>query len=529
MFTVNYKTKKRQSKYLLIPILMGIYILLLGVTVYAQTFPDAPAMDGQGTATSCGNVGFSSNASFSVQKDVYDVYARLGSTSETETDDLYVKPGTSQDCLHIGRQVLRSDSWTKVGSYDANVSGHDKGNFQLAALSSGIIQSFNQPSILLVSQTKPACLPTTECYVSINGAQGAVRADTISGSSDTLFVVRAVNPNDDTLNQVQYYVDNNLAYAKTDYRPFDMRYVSPGKHSLNAILHYESGQRVVVTKNVDKDWLSFDSKNFFIYMFYGQKGILQRLFIVSLVLVVIMSFVKIIRLVHKRALWKRNHLISYTNKPLLSQRIQSFIVRHTHPLINKGGSKLTSGIKVLSYLVPITFVSLAIIVLVNNYGMSLKQVDGPSMDSTFASGEMVVVNRLGQTWGGLTNKGYTPKRGEVVILNRILNAMEPQASGSSEFLIKRVIGLPGERVVVKGAHVTIYNKLHLTGYEPDSGSTWQKTMHLDDGIMSPSTIDITLQADEVFVCGDNRPNSVDSRSFGPIQAKYILGNVVKTL
>jgi signal peptidase I len=87
-------------------------------------------------------------------------------------------------------------------------------------------------------------------------------------------------------------------------------------------------------------------------------------------------------------------------------------------------------------------------------------------------------------------------------------------------LIKRVIGLPGDRVVVHEGKITIYNTANPSGFDPDATNTWGKVIQSTSG-----EVDTIVNADSVFVCGDNRGNSLDSRYFGPIPASDIVGKL----
>ncbi|QQS17914.1 signal peptidase I [Candidatus Saccharibacteria bacterium] len=90
-------------------------------------------------------------------------------------------------------------------------------------------------------------------------------------------------------------------------------------------------------------------------------------------------------------------------------------------------------------------------------------------------------------------------------------------------LVKRVIGLPGEHVVIKDNVVTVYTKEHPQGFQPDTTLPYGK-----EYAIPPTTdnVDITLSDTELFVCGDNRPQSLDSRRFGPIQTDQVVGKLV---
>ena len=84
-------------------------------------------------------------------------------------------------------------------------------------------------------------------------------------------------------------------------------------------------------------------------------------------------------------------------------------------------------------------------------------------------------------------------------------------------MIKRVVGLPGDRVVVKDGTLTIYNKQHPDGFQPDRTFPYGSVITTTSG-----NTDLVVAENQVFVCGDNRANSLDSRSFGPVDAKDIV-------
>jgi signal peptidase I len=114
-----------------------------------------------------------------------------------------------------------------------------------------------------------------------------------------------------------------------------------------------------------------------------------------------------------------------------------------------------------------------------------------------------------------------PKRGDIVILTEsgLANYGDTQ---DTKQLVKRVIGLPGDHIVIKNSVITVYNKEHPNGFQPDNTLPYGK-----NGAIPPTdnNLDITLSKTQLFVCGDNRGDSLDSRIFGPIETKQIIGKL----
>lgn len=147
------------------------------------------------------------------------------------------------------------------------------------------------------------------------------------------------------------------------------------------------------------------------------------------------------------------------------------------------------------------------------------QVDGPSMQTTLQNNDHLIVWKVPRTLARITHHAYIPKRGDVIIFNE--PGLADFGQSSSKQLIKRVIGLPGDRIVIKDGVVTIYNKTNPKGFDPDKTLPYGKVIGQTLG-----NIDITLGQNQIFVCGDNRANSLDSRVFGPVDVNNIVGKLV---
>jgi len=145
--------------------------------------------------------------------------------------------------------------------------------------------------------------------------------------------------------------------------------------------------------------------------------------------------------------------------------------------------------------------------LIRTYVAQPFLVKGRSMEDTFLDGDYLIVDEL-------SYKFRKPARYEVIVFN---TDFLPDGMDKS-FYIKRVIGLPGDRVVIQDGAVTVY---------PGNAGEGEKLEeeYLKPGTITkaPNPIDITLAEDKYFVLGDNRGNSADSRYWGVLDFKYIVG------
>ncbi len=135
-------------------------------------------------------------------------------------------------------------------------------------------------------------------------------------------------------------------------------------------------------------------------------------------------------------------------------------------------------------------------------------VDGGSMLPTYHNQEFLLVDKL-------SYKISEPKRGDVIIFRLYENQKNPY---QGKYLIKRVIGKPGERVSVINGVTTIYNKENPQGFIIEEPFVSYKETSKD--------VDILLDEDHYFVMGDNRSQSYDSRDWGPLDASQIKGQVL---
>jgi signal peptidase I len=146
------------------------------------------------------------------------------------------------------------------------------------------------------------------------------------------------------------------------------------------------------------------------------------------------------------------------------------------------------------------------------------QVDGPSMQTTLQNNNRLIVWKVARSWSRITGHPYIPNRGDIIIFNT--NGL-PDFGETGKQLIKRVVALPGERVVVANGVLTVFNKQHPNGFRPDATLPYGKVIPVTQGDEN-----IVIPQGSVFVCGDNRTDSLDSRVFGPVPVNNIVGKLV---
>lgn len=130
-------------------------------------------------------------------------------------------------------------------------------------------------------------------------------------------------------------------------------------------------------------------------------------------------------------------------------------------------------------------------------------VSGASMEPNFSSGNYLLIDEV-------TYRFREPQRGEVTVFK--------YPNNPSVYYIKRIIGLPGEKIVIKNGAIKIYNQEKPDGFILNEN-------YLSENLKTAGDLEILLKDNEYYMMGDNRNFSYDSRSWGPLPKVDIVGLV----
>lgn len=151
---------------------------------------------------------------------------------------------------------------------------------------------------------------------------------------------------------------------------------------------------------------------------------------------------------------------------------------------------------------------------INQFVFQSYQVLGESMSPTLHNGDRLIVSKTSRSWNSLLRRDYIPARGEIIVFKSPIN--------NSTQLVKRVVGLPGDRVLIRDGQVSIFNESNPAGFSPDD----QFDADIPD--ITSGEVDLIVGIGEIFVIGDNRlpGGSSDSRNdLGLVPIDNIIGEL----
>jgi signal peptidase I len=151
----------------------------------------------------------------------------------------------------------------------------------------------------------------------------------------------------------------------------------------------------------------------------------------------------------------------------------------------------------------IAVIAIVAVFIVRTFLVQPFLVSGTSMYPNFQNGDYVLVDEL-------TYRIRPPERGEVIVFH------DPQDYGT--YFIKRIIGLPNDKVVIGSDTITVYDSANPKGLLLDES-------YIPQGTVTSGAATYSLSSSTYLMLGDNRPFSYDSRSWGLLPAQNIVGMV----
>ena len=149
----------------------------------------------------------------------------------------------------------------------------------------------------------------------------------------------------------------------------------------------------------------------------------------------------------------------------------------------------------------VVIISLIIIIPVRYFLIKPFYVKGASMEPSFYNNEYLIIDEISYRFN-------EPKRGDTIVFHYPLDR--------SQYFIKRVIGLPGEKIQITAGQIYIFNEHNPEGRVLDE-------TYLTPGMRTIGEFDVRLLDDEYYLLGDNRSASLDSRVFGQVKRDVIVG------
>jgi len=151
----------------------------------------------------------------------------------------------------------------------------------------------------------------------------------------------------------------------------------------------------------------------------------------------------------------------------------------------------------------VALVAIVTVLVIRTFLIQPFLVSGASMEPNFSGGDYLIIDEIAYRF-------REPQRGEVIVFRYL--------DDKKTFFIKRIIGLPGERIKISNGKVLIFNE------ENKDGLILKEDYILTKEITS-GNVDMVLSETQYFVLGDNRLHSFDSRGWGPLPENNLIGIV----
>lgn len=463
---------------------------LIITSLYAQPVAADTDMCNQGTPT------IPSEVVTPKTPGTFTAYVKLGLSGQTATINAYV----GESCTHIGQAAANGTTWSKVGTLTVNADSAP--SFEISGDIPGDNDAAAKPQLMLVPVEAP-CAPSVYCDTTIGGAPAYLTPVALTTSSSGLSVLEIIAQTTDQISKVEYYTDGQLMYTLPDLQPYDLSYTDYYQQRIARVIVYASGQRAVLEDKVPAH--ADNLINFAIRTYVRHSTLVITVSVVLGVIIILYTIHRISLGIDKRNYYDYAHGLSQHTPNAFEKKVQAITQNETYQTVQ--------------LIIVITSLVATCIVATNSFIISPYKVDGTSMYATLQDGQLLAVNKLPIT----VNQQFKPARGQVIIFHPNYGNLAYSDLRVDSLLVKRIVALPGERITSQDGKLTVYNAAHPSGYALEATESWGNKVTLES---ADAPFDITLGNDQIFVAGDNRPDSIDSRINGALPLSEVVGVVI---
>lgn len=440
---------------------------------------------------------------------IYDVYIKGSDPNGARVQLRATGEGT---CSVLSSDSNAGTNWTTVGKGVLM----NAGTVEVSLGDAHATSTSSKPEILLINQSYPAQVRGGFIYVQYDGKSAVLHPRVLSQAEAAVTVSTVENPYDDEIRKVDYYADGEFVYSKRELEDFSKyQSIRQDVQMLSTIVYFTSGQSLTLEMATEaKQSSSVD----FIAHLYRQSSTLIKVLAVGISIIVgIELFIGLLRYREYRHKWLVAHGFRSQNQHSAIGRWIDYVM----------GTNFGTMLSTAGRLGRITVPIIMLIIGIMWFFIDMYAVDGISMEPTLKNGSRVVVSKTEKTFAFLGNGSMKLSRGDIVVVDSEMSVLPPSPSRKyiRSTVVKRVVGLPGDTVKTKDSeiYVTAPNK---TTHEinPINASTEQGS----DEHRS-NDLKIVLGPDELFIVGDNRSQSIDSRFYGPVKIDRVIGKVIYTI
>ena len=497
--------------------------LTLGVLLTAGLL-NAPKVSAQSADQSCG-AGNSVHALGQLPGNSYSVYVKLAHPADSADVSVYYQPfstvaSTQTGCQLIAKGKANGKGYTALGAL-ALTNTANLGTVTLVTTGLSDKQGASAPSAVFLPIGEPPCRLDAGCVVSFAGVEMEMLPDSITLSKGglELGIVRPITTS--KIQSVLYSIDDQPAYQTKKLESFDLKYVSNGEHAIQRKVLLESGQVLRDNATINRG-SSGQIHYYLLAQYYRSRTVINVLFFIVILPLGLLLAIYVLNSRKRRHHWQLTHTASAMQfSP--EQRAASLAALNAEAAAARREEGFIDILKRYKWWGISAGSVLLVIFVFSTFIVTIFTVDGPSMEPTLSGGSKKLLNKAPLSLSKLNRSVYVPSRGEIVVLKHKGNSLSDKigSAKAQNYVVKRVIGLPGERVLVKDGVITVFNQGNALGFEPDKTEKWLKSTPASVGYY----VDVTLEDGQIFVVGDNRTVSVDSRSYGAVNSTDIVGIV----